>query len=293
MKKFSIKIYYAINILVLLIAIAVLIYHVICNIEIMELNISKILSIVILYIIINFFKYIKMYLIFLDEKIPFIEFLTLYMKTTFASIAIPFKLGEIFSIYCYGYKIKNYKKGFIGILVNRFIDTIILLAFMIPTEMSTNNLKITTTSAILLTFVLAFLIFLIIMPATYKYLNKYLVMSKPSKTNVALLGILEEVNKIQLESKKILNGKVYLLILLSSVSWNLEYQLTKILAGVTFNYTTFSTYINAAFFTSKNGILIEYLILATTTILILTLITYMVKVIKGRVKNNEKDNLSI
>ena len=72
MKKFSRKIYYAINILVLLIAIAVLIYHVICNIEIMELNISKILSIVILYIIINFFKYIKMYLIFLYEKIPFI-----------------------------------------------------------------------------------------------------------------------------------------------------------------------------------------------------------------------------
>lgn len=277
------KIYYIINVVVLTVAVTMLAYYLSYG---FKTNIdSKKIIIILLYLTINIFKYIRLYLIFLEEKVPFVEFLTLYLKTTFASIIIPFKLGDIFSIYCYGYKIKNYKKAVLGILTNRFIDTLILLLFMIPTEVI-NKKQITVTSMLLLLFVIVFFIFITIMPATYKYLNQYLITNKPSKLNIRKLYLLEEINKICTQCRELVKGRIYLILVLSTISWTLEYKLIKILAGNNFSYNTFSNYINAAFYTEVSPILMEYLLIASITIFTLTVITYTYKFTK-RIEGNK------
>lgn len=287
------KIYKIINMIVISITIILLVDNLCNNFDNIHIALKKTIIIIIIYITINILKCIKQYLIFIEERISLFDFLRLYIKTTFVNIILPFKLGEIFSVYCYGYKINNYKKGFLGIIINRFIDTIVLLFLIIPLEFVQNNGEVTQTTLILIAFVVVFSIFLIITPTSYQYLNKFFIKSKPSKVNIRKLRFLEEINSIQEESKKLLKGRIYLCILFSVLSWTLEYQLIKVLASNSFNYNTFSTYINAAFYTTTDSIFIQYLLLASSTIFVIAIITYLVKLIKGRIAKNEKNSIRI
>ena len=57
--------------------------------------------------------------------------LKVYIKTAFVNLLIPFKLGEIYRMYAYGYKIKSYSKGVITIIVERYFDALVLLALLL------------------------------------------------------------------------------------------------------------------------------------------------------------------
>ena len=76
-------------------------------------------------------KALRLYITLLGTNIDRVEYIKTYCKVTPISILFPFKLGEIFRIYSYGYLINNYLKSTVIILLDRFMDTIALLSIII------------------------------------------------------------------------------------------------------------------------------------------------------------------
>lgn len=113
------KIYYLINIFFLAISILFINYTGIFQ---MKFTIYQFLVLILIFLIIHILKFFKIYLILLEEKIPLRVMARLYIKTTFVSTVLPYKTGELFKMYTYGNEIKNYTKGIIAVLVDKFFD---------------------------------------------------------------------------------------------------------------------------------------------------------------------------
>lgn len=272
------KIYNAINLIIMISSFGVLATYIIKYVHLIDLRL--IVLFLTLFVFINIIKFIRLYLIFLEEKIPIARFMKLYIRTTFVNILIPFKLGEFFRMYCFGREIKNYYKGILGVILDRFVDTIILLIIVIPMEIMYNG-KLSLVSIIMLTFVGLILIFLIFTPSTYKYLNKYIITSKSNKMYIKTLRILEKINQVHKNGMELLRGRIPLLLIMSGIAWTLEYNLisamSKIELGM-FDYGLFSQYLNSAFMPDTNMVLINYMCMASIVLGIAVFIVYIFKI---------------
>lgn len=276
------RIYNLVNIIVLAISFILLITY--CSKHINLIDMNLIILFFTIFVFINIIKFARLYLIFLEEKIPLNRFIRLYIKTTFVNILIPFKLGEFFRMYCFGREIKNYYKGILGIILDRFVDTIILLIIIIPMEVIYTG-KVSLVSIIMIAFVTLILFFLIFMPSTYRYLNKYIMTSKSNKMSIKTLGILERINQIHKNGMELLRGRIPLLLIMSGIAWILEYNLINIMANLEigkFDYNIFSQYLNSAFMPDTNIVLVNYMCMSSIIFGIAVLIVYLFKVNKKR-----------
>lgn len=116
MKKKSVYIF--INIIIMIISmmfVAKMGYH----LNYRKINIdTNIILILLIIVVVLSLKFLRMYLILLEEKLSIKRFIKVYIKSVFATVCIPFKLGEFFRMYCYAYEIKNIKKGIISIIID-------------------------------------------------------------------------------------------------------------------------------------------------------------------------------
>ena len=119
MKSKQTLMYNFINILFLVIAIMLVNYNGILE---MHFNIWQIFVLIFIFIVLHIFKFIRIYFILLEERVTLKEMVKMYVKTTFVSIVLPYKLGEIYKMYLYGYQIKNYTKGVIAVIIEKFFD---------------------------------------------------------------------------------------------------------------------------------------------------------------------------
>lgn len=276
--KQSKKIYNTINIIILAISFVILATYIIQNVHLLDFKL--IILFLTFFVLINIIKFIRLYLIFLEEKIQMSRIIKLYIKTTFVNILIPFKLGEFFRMYCFGREIKNYYKGILGIILDRFVDTIILIIIVIPMEIM-YNAQISFVSVIMITFVGLILLFLMFTPSTYKYLNKYIITSKANKMSVKALRILEKINQVHKNGMELLRGRIPLLLIMSGIAWILEYNLISIMSKIElqqFNYNLFSQYLNSAFMPNTNIVLINYMCMASIVLGIAVFIVYLFKI---------------
>ena len=83
--------------------------------------------ILILFLLVHVAKAMRLYLIVIDEKIPFRRFLFLYSATTLVNLLIPYKLGEFFRIFVFIKATGDKKIGFLSVLLDRFFDTVALV----------------------------------------------------------------------------------------------------------------------------------------------------------------------
>ena len=269
------KIYNVINIIVILISFAILFTYTMLNID--AINIRLIALFLTIFVLINIIKFIRLYLIFLEEKIPITRFTKLYIKTTFVNILIPFKIGEIFRIYCFGKEIKNYYKGILGIILDRFVDSIILLIIIIPMEIMYLH-RISFVSILIIAYVLVILLFLVFTPSTYKYLNKYIITNKSKKSSIKALEILEKIKMVHKNGMELLRGRIPLLLIMSSLAWILEYSLINLISKIEigqFEFTVFSEYLNSAFLTNTNVVLINYFCMSSIVLGAVMLLVYL------------------
>lgn len=149
------------------------------------------------------------------------DFVKLYMFTTPISILLPFKLGDLFRMFCYGKKLKNYIRGTVIILLDRCQDTVALLAVILLFGSFWNK------TLLVFGFLLAVFMCLVIacykmFPGFYGYWKKYLLRETATQRKIWALKGLENCRTIYLEAEQVIRGKGMLMLLLSFFAWFIE-----------------------------------------------------------------------
>lgn len=166
-------------------------------------------------------KILRLYCALYGQDIPFREHVKQYCKVIPVSMLIPFKAGEVFRMYCYGYQMQNYLGGIIVILLDRFSDTLALITmvFFICLAEGTGFIPV---FYIMLIFLMCITACYLLFPGMYRYWKKYFLKSKASKRNNTILEILEKMNKLYSEIAYLAKGRCAILYLMSVIAWAIE-----------------------------------------------------------------------
>ena len=216
------KIYNYVNVLIISIATG---YYIWSNQEILTLfkdyGVGSILILMSEIILVHLLKMIRLYFTLYDSKIEFHEYFKIYCKVTPVSVILPFKLGEFFRMYCYGYKINNFLKGMIIIILDRFMDTIALVTVIL--------LSLGVTGGHLTRFIYFLFIFLLLLipiyvafPGIYQFWRKWLLKSNASTKKLCSLRVLDTLKKVYLEVENVIKGRGIILYFLSLIAWGIE-----------------------------------------------------------------------
>ena len=96
-----------------------------------EYNLKYLILFILLYIVSHIFRFIRFFIIYIEEKKNLKELINVYLSYTYVNYFIPFKLGDLFKILEISYMLDNFGKGFIGTWIDRFFDTLILTFILI------------------------------------------------------------------------------------------------------------------------------------------------------------------
>lgn len=239
-----------------------------------HLSLSSIFLVILLFLLIHIARFIRMYFILLEDLIRPNRFLQLYLKTTFVSTLIPFKIGEFFKMYCYGAETGKTLTGIVAVVIEKFFDAFMLCLFMLPYAFSHNSL--TPLLVVLLSFIIVALVAYFSFEGTYRYLNKFLICRGGGHKSLTLLKILEGTKKAYDSAKHTLQGRFILLLFLSLIAWGVESLLVVILNSdsLNFNLSTMFNYISDGFFGISNALFSHYASLCAIIFLPLLVIIY-------------------
>lgn len=190
------------------------------NLVLAENNLAMILLLVTV-VLVNLCKCARLYFALYGTEISIEEHVKQYCKTVPVSILIPLKAGDIFRAYCYGYQMQNYLKAFIIILLDRFVDTLALVAitfFIIVT----GSEVIPALFYLLLLFLMLLILGYYIFPGLYSYWNDYFIRNKASVRRNSFLKLMSRCNMIYVEISKLIKGRCLFLYCISVLAWSVE-----------------------------------------------------------------------
>lgn len=199
------------------------------------------------FVALHLIKLMRLYLVFMEQDIPFLKFVPAYLRTTLVNLIIPFKLGEIYRIGVFSRITGKFKIGFFGVLTDRFFDTLALLGILLFCRFFVSG-KVTMTVILLTGFLLIVMLAYILYPSAYRYLNRYIIVKRTSKRSMWALKTLEGIHEWYLYVRELVRGRYGLLIVFSLAAWILEFL---VLAGVSrimgesFDMSSFSGYISS------------------------------------------------
>lgn len=178
-------------------------------------------AVAILFVIVHIVKLARLYLILIDEKIPFRRFVFLYCLTTLVNLIIPFKLGEFFRIFVFCRATKSFRIGFLSVVLDRFFDTVALVLILLPFELLRGR-AVPASTLLLTVFVVVAVFAYVAFPSFYTYLNRYMIMNRSSKGDMGILKLLELTRLGYEYVKRLIHGRYALLTIFSFVAWLLE-----------------------------------------------------------------------
>lgn len=229
---------------------------------------------ILLFILVHLLKMIRLYLVLMEQKIPFKRFMYLYFETTCFNLIIPFKLGEIYRVLRLSACLKSFEIGFYSTLTDRFFDTASLLVILFLISIA-GNTSISYVMLFLLGFILVVAFTYLIFPQTYRYLNRYIIMNKSSKRSMGALRVLDRCNDSYCYLKQLIRGRSALLIICSLLGWIAEgfalWALAKII-GVIFGMAEFGAYISSIFSYQGGELLRAYSLFGIAALGILVII---------------------
>lgn len=265
-------IYFLINLAFIICALLFVNYNALLN----EFHFNPLTTVIVLllFLLIHLMRFARMYFILLEDLIKPNRFLQLYIKTTFVSTLIPFKIGEIFKMYCYSIETNNTMKGVVAVLIEKFFDALVLCIFMIPYALMNNSLS--PLLIILMIFIILALLLYFSFNGTYQYLNRFLVCRGGGNKSLVLLKILEGAKKTYNETKQTLQGRFILLLFLSLAAWGIESLLLTVIdsGNMNLNFNTVFSYISDAFFGITNTLFTYYSCLCAIIFSIILLLIY-------------------
>ena len=221
-------IYLAINLLILAIAVSLFYFNFLKTSY--SFSIRDFLVIAITSVFVNMIKAFRLYYILSESKIPPELYVKQYCKTTLVSVIVPFKLGDIFRIYCYGYHLKSYSKSIVYVIIDRFFDTLALLSIVLVLLMTTHE-DFDLVVTLLTLFLVLIIIVYVSLPYVCSHLKHYYLKSKATTKTLNRLLLISKIEKIYNPISNALRGKGVILCILSFAAWLLELGAVGLLYG--------------------------------------------------------------
>lgn len=239
------------------------------------------MEMLLLYFTYHFLCMFRLYLIFLEKKINFKRFIRVYFKTTLVNSLLPFKIGEIFKLYCFSFETGSYMWGIFGVLIERFFASSALLLIWIPSVFGN---RVSHEMMLLFIIIVSILVLYWIFEPLYRYSNQFLILNTNSRRTPGLLKILEKINWCFLHIKKLLYGRSAVLLVVSCIITVMEITLfcKMNMAAVDVRFGTKLNAFSAAMHTS--GLFATWNIVFAGVILP---ISYIIKTIQGGWKKGE------
>lgn len=172
-------------------------------------------------ILVHVFKAVRLYLVLYGAELVINNHVKTYCKVTAVSMIFPFKIGELFRIYCYGILIQDAIKGMIIIVLDRFMDTIALISVIIFIWL-VNGVRIAAVTYFLLAFLILILVIFFSYPGIYAFWKEYLLKAKSTEHRLKMLRLLGSINKIYCETMDMVKGRGIILYILSVIAWGIE-----------------------------------------------------------------------
>ena len=239
-------------------------------------------GIMLLIAVIYAMKAFRLYVIFMDRGIGWSRFLEVYIKTMAASLAFPLKLGELFRMYCFGMETGSFRLGILGILIERYFDTIPLLILLVVFTVISGNTIIPL--VILLTgFLILISAVYLIFPSVYSYMNRYFMINGRTGKSVKALKLLKGTKEWYEMIKALIKDRTGLLLIISSLTWLSECLVLMILVrgmGDTFKTEIFLSYISSVFSGQLNGYVNLYVGMSAVLLLIVFVVVYVIKYLR-------------
>lgn len=239
-------------------------------------NMVIIFAYVALIILTHILKQIRIYLEIYGSEISFISNVKVYCKTTFVNIVFPYKLGEIFRMYCYGKLLNSSLKGIIIVLYDRFMDTAALITVIFFVKIIGNDI-ISNLIYVLLLFLMLMLIIYFTFPNMYKFWNKFLLKSKATKNHIALLKMLYGFNIVYAEIRSISRGRGGIIYILSIIAWGAEIGAVMLMDSLINKGNSYKTIMAYLVSSINMGQVVELIRFRFTSVLLLLVFYLIVK----------------
>ena len=238
--------------------------------------------------LVHMFKMIRMYLIVMEKNVPFKRFLAAYFRTTLVNLIIPYKIGEIYRVAVFSRITGVFNVGLFSVLVDRFFDTLALLIILLPYQIFSGR-GISASVAVLTVFLMLLIFAYACFPSSYKYLNKYIITSRTSKSSMMVLRVLELVNECYMYVKELILGRYGLLMLFSFGAWIVEILVLMGIArtiGFGFSASEFGDYISSIMSAGTTRLSLLYTIISAVIIGIACIISTCIY-LSGKGKENK------
>lgn len=193
-------------------------------------------------------KAVRFYFIILEKRMGLDDFVQTYLGTTLVSILFPFKFGEIFRAFVYGKKLRQFKIGILLVLIDRYFDTVPLVAMLLGIFVRGGN--VSSIVWILTAFIVLASLMYIIFPSSFRYLNRFLISNENTEKSLIALEWLSKINNGYQGLKELIHGREIFLLFLSACAWISEYSALFCLArglGQTFGPGSFVLYMSSIF----------------------------------------------
>jgi uncharacterized protein (TIRG00374 family) len=240
--------------------------------------------ILVIFICVHLIKMMRLYLIVMDQKVSFDRFVPAYLRTTLVNLLIPYKLGEIYRIIVFSRISRGFKTGFFSVLIDRFFDTLALCLILLPYQILYTG-RVAVPTILLVAFVAVIVITYMVFPASYTFLNRYIITSRDSKRSMMALSALEHVNGWYTYVRDLVAGRYGILFLFSLAAWILEIAVLGLfskICGRSFTVADFGAYIESIVSGSGYELRSLYTLSSAAVIAVLTVIFTVRYLIKRR-----------
>lgn len=230
-------------------------------------------------VLVHFFKMMRLYLVLMEHKMPFLKFVLLYIRTTFVNLAIPYKLGELYRIEEIARETKIWQVGFLSVLIDRFFDTVALTLLLLPLDLFVRG-RISVITAVFGAIIIICVFFYLVFPASYEYLNRYMILKKASGRTMAALRSLDVAKTWYEFARQLIRGRFALILTASFLGWLMELLTLSLIANyknISFLLSDFIVYIEAIFMRGKHELLVTYTRLSLALLLVLAVVGYVGK----------------
>lgn len=172
-------------------------------------------------ILIHGIKFCRLYLALYDIQLGLKVCLSTYCKVTPVSIILPFKMGELYRMYCYGRQSGIVLRSVVIILLDRFMDTAALVTVITLIWIFDGGRP-----SALIYFLLIFLLFSVfsyfIFPGIYQFWQRHLLCAKASEHKLWALKTLGAMDALYGEIENVVKGRGVILYFLSLMAWGIE-----------------------------------------------------------------------
>lgn len=282
MKKRKV-VYNLINILVLLAAALIFVFNYISKDIFEAFNWKYIVIITISVVIVHFLKAIRLYLALYGSGLSIYSYSKIYCKVTPISILFPFKLGELFRIYCYGYQINNMLKGGVTVILDRFMDTIALVTMIIVVWIASGGVMMPLVYFLLVFLVAAVLLF-ITFPGAYNYWKKFLLRADGTPRKLKMLRYMENINRVYKEIVGVSKGRGIILYVISLLAWSAEIGCVALLNRMNDHSNLsdkMSEYLTSALSSNQSIELKQFIFISVILMIIIYVLVKAVETVRG------------